>query len=994
MVITRRLALFVVFCITAVPACAQEREAIRAMTALVNGDSVDIEDTLAFAEARARYECVDLIGVRGTVSRDDANVVDITLAATGTLRIGHRQAEFPPFWRVRLRGNDVVAVTSPERDVAAKIVAAKSADEHRAILDAADDLVSPELIRRLVDAGLEIGGKGELPREEALARTTASLAAGIHDDDGRARALWLLGRADDMQDRSTAALEDFEAGRALAAAVGDPEIVARTLIGSGWVYVSLLDFDRTEALEREGLEIALRIGDHFAADNAYLALANRNQYRGEFTLALRNLQEAIEHAKKANDRIVVAAATANTGIVYDYMGNGTAAMDFLRRAIELYRARGNMRGVLRNLQNLASVESGYEHDDDAAKHLDEIEAIAGTLMDDRLRAFVSATRATIAQHRGDLKLAAAESQKALDLAKRADNRHLAIVSESTLSSIRYQQHRYREAAKLSDEVIAKGEAEASPPDVVWGARTLSARAHARMGDAASAERLLRGAIDLIEAQIGNVPGNEDAQQLFFADKYPPYIALFHLLAKQGRVAEGLDWVERVRSRSLSELLARGKVTLDAGLSADERNEELEQEKKIVALNGHLRDALTEEKRDEKKIRELRREIAEQRLVLAVLTDHLNTKHPEMALARGTLPRPKLADVQRLLPRDAAIIEYVVDEDATALVVIERQGKPRVFPIAIGAIGVETRVGQLIDSFAQRDLGYRREARRAYDLLLAPAAAALRGKKALWIVPDHSLWRLPFQALIDRNGHYVADKMSVFYAPSLSLLTWQAGHPRGKRAAESLLAVGNPQLSESTTHVARAIHRDASLGPLPDAETEARTIAAMYEPGADVEVGAEATETRFKHEAGRYRVLHLATHATFDNDDPMYSSLVLAQSASDDGLLEAREIARLKLAADLAILSSCESGRGKLSGEGVIGMSWALLVAGCPTAVVTQWDVASASTSALMIEFHRQLRKGHAPPEALRRAEITLMRDPHYAHPYYWAPFSVVGAAAR
>jgi len=159
------------------------------------------------------------------------------------------------------------------------------------------------------------------------------------------------------------------------------------------------------------------------------------------------------------------------------------------------------------------------------------------------------------------------------------------------------------------------------------------------------------------------------------------------------------------------------------------------------------------------------------------------------------------------------------------------------------------------------------------------------------------------------------------------------------------------------------------------------------------VRGEARESLFKEEAGRYRVLHLATHGIVDERSPMYSALVLAAAPDDrdDGLLEARELMSLTLHADVAVLSACDSGSGGVRpGEGVVGLSWAFLVAGCPTTVVSRWTAESRATSRLMIEFHRRLVAGDSKPEALRRAQRSLMGDRRYAHPFYWAPFVVIG----
>jgi CHAT domain-containing protein len=130
----------------------------------------------------------------------------------------------------------------------------------------------------------------------------------------------------------------------------------------------------------------------------------------------------------------------------------------------------------------------------------------------------------------------------------------------------------------------------------------------------------------------------------------------------------------------------------------------------------------------------------------------------------------------------------------------------------------------------------------------------------------------------------------------------------------------------------------------------------------------------------------------NNASPLYSHLVLAQSEKEDGLLEAWELMQMDLQADLAVLSACETARGKFgAGEGVIGLSWALFVAGVPSTVVSQWKVESAATRDLMIGFHRQLQNAKTTKAAaLRAAALAVLKKPATSHPFYWAGFVLVG----
>jgi CHAT domain-containing protein len=225
---------------------------------------------------------------------------------------------------------------------------------------------------------------------------------------------------------------------------------------------------------------------------------------------------------------------------------------------------------------------------------------------------------------------------------------------------------------------------------------------------------------------------------------------------------------------------------------------------------------------------------------------------------------------------------------------------------------------------------------------------------------------------------------------------------GERAAvpaqslPALLAMGNPSLNAQLVSRAESNDRSVSFGELPDAEREVRTLSEIYgAQNSTILTGAAAREETFKADAWRYPVLHFATHGLLDDGNPLYSRLLLASSgAGDDGLLEAREIMKLKLKAELVVLSACQTARGRIgAGEGLIGMSWAFFIAGTSTTVVSQWKVDSASTSRLMVEFHRNLQNRDNPAskaEALRQAALKLMADPKYRHPFYWSGFVVVG----
>jgi CHAT domain-containing protein len=264
-----------------------------------------------------------------------------------------------------------------------------------------------------------------------------------------------------------------------------------------------------------------------------------------------------------------------------------------------------------------------------------------------------------------------------------------------------------------------------------------------------------------------------------------------------------------------------------------------------------------------------------------------------------------------------------------------------------------------------------------------------------------LWDLPFQALLNSKNRFVVEEASVSFTPSLTVLReMRKGRksPDVDLSSAKLLALGNPLLGSQTLSRAALSLREGQFNPLPEAEQEVRALSRLYGASrSDVYIGAEAREDRIKSEAGGARILHFATHSVLNNASPMYSHLALAGGGTkEDGLLEAWELMQLDLKADLAVLSACETARGRIgAGEGMIGLSWAFFIAGVRTTVVSQWRVEAASTRDLMVSFHGDListsgKTKTSKAEALRRSSLKLMKNAQTAHPFYWAGFVLVG----
>ena len=313
----------------------------------------------------------------------------------------------------------------------------------------------------------------------------------------------------------------------------------------------------------------------------------------------------------------------------------------------------------------------------------------------------------------------------------------------------------------------------------------------------------------------------------------------------------------------------------------------------------------------------------------------------------------MADV--LAESGGAALEYVVTARDVWLFTLTRGRASSPAQLAVQRLAItpeelDALVDRLSGQLAARDLQFKTTATRLFDALVRPARQTLAGGSLLVIVPDGPLWQVPFQALWDSTGSEdLIESHAVAYAPSLTFLSeTRRRHEAGKHLGEQSRGEPGADVARLGKSLAGCGGRCVVAGfdaarrwrrcPRPSAKSTL-SGGSTGRRGAGVYTGRDAREDCVKAEAGGYSILHIATHGILDNASPMYSHVLLAPSADpagDDGVLQAWEIARLQLGADLVVLSGCETARGRIApGEGVIGLTWSLFVAGASTAVVSQ-----------------------------------------------------------
>lgn len=282
--------------------------------------------------------------------------------------------------------------------------------------------------------------------------------------------------------------------------------------------------------------------------------------------------------------------------------------------------------------------------------------------------------------------------------------------------------------------------------------------------------------------------------------------------------------------------------------------------------------------------------------------------------------------------------------------------------------------------AGRRGGPRASLRRLYDLLIAPVAHHLPQQASpapITFVPQGLLFLVPFPALLDSQDRPVLALFTPSITPAIGVLDSLHPYAPARWAASDVLVVGNPAPRPAYAH----------LGPLPGAEREAGEVAKFFK--STPLIGAAATREAVVAAMPRSRLIHLAGHGLLDHggEKEVPGALVFA-SARGDGLLTAREIAGLRLRADLVVLSVCDSGRGRITGDGVVGLARSFLAAGAKGVIVSLWRLDDDATAFLMTRLYRHLQRTGNRAGALR--EAMLATRGHYPDPGRWAGFTFIG----
>jgi CHAT domain-containing protein/tetratricopeptide (TPR) repeat protein len=736
-----------------------------------------------------------------------------------------------------------------------------------------------------------------------------------------------------------------------------------------------------------------------------------------------------------------AASLHSLGLIAYQQSDLVAANEYCRRALALYDklspgsddAAGvlNSLGVIAWRQGEPAAAAGYygrglaiqEKADpsslDTAGLLDNLGLVARSQGD---------AAAGLAYHRRALALYETRSPNSLDMARCLNNVGLALQDQGDLT----------EAAQFCRRSLALKEKVAPGTlDLALSLRSLAELA-SRRRDWPEAERHARRAWEIVRGQHAAVAGDE-ARQAFGASAASYAELLLQAQIARGEGAAAFATMEQARAQALRQLLAErhldtsaAPAALQAGyraaLDARDRAERLLSEASVAQARAEQKllpagsaRAATEDRGQlqadaeaaARRFDEARSAYTQARLKADQLWAAITRRAPRAFAAPLSLDQAR-----RALPPGSLFAAFAVGE-AQAAVFLLRPGGTQplsIYPLAETPTALRKRIMAFRQWLARPSAGVGAVTSQGRALFAAlfpgDAARILRGAQRLVLSPDGPVWDVPFAALVTNPSgapHYLGLEKALSFTPSLALFAQSRQEPRPSSPTGRLtaLVVGAPIFDRGSPRTASAeaprgertlLLDGAPPPPLPATRRESQRIAALY--GTTPLTGEEATEATLRARIPRADVVHLATHGLLNPLWAMSSGVLLTVprtapppgQTANDGVLQAWEIySRLRLRAALVVLSACDTGRGEnVPGEGIIGLTRALQYAGARAIVASQWRVADTSTAALMEAFHRRLRRALPKDEALRQAMQALHTQPLTAHPYYWAPFFLIG----
>jgi CHAT domain-containing protein/tetratricopeptide (TPR) repeat protein len=710
---------------------------------------------------------------------------------------------------------------------------------------------------------------------------------------------------------------------------------AQALGNLGIAYNALGNYSKAIESHQQSGKIWLEIGDRFALGKVLLNLGNTFEVLGDYDNAINAYQQSLKITQQIGDYEGEGIAQGNLGKVYGNLGKYQEAITVHEQSLTIAQEMKNPSQQASVLINLGSTYHSL----------------------------------------GDRPKAEGYYQKALQLAQSVGDRRREIEAKGNLGLVYEDARNYSKAIEYQEKTLAIAR-EIGDPAVQGMALNNLGHALFSAGKLKQAEAKLFAAVKLLD---GLRPGLSDTYKVsIFDTQVHTYNLLQQILVAANKPEAALEASEQGRARAFAELLGRriyqeGKKSVSS--ITDNLPPTIEKIRKIARQQNATLVEYALVPDDDFKFRGKQRG-REQELFIWVVQPNGKVSFRRVDLKPLWEKGGTLADVinisQCITLDRSANIDNCLNKPA---------GKGEQIMQALRQMKSER--GKKPSSKSQ---DFRQI---LHQLLIQPIADLLPTNPNAHVIfiPQETLFLVPFPALQDADGKYLIEQHTILTAPSTQVLDLTSNLKKQRQVAgrntslfstpSSALIVGNPIMPKP-------------LEALPQAEQEAREIAKLFKITAIT--GNRATKARILQKLPQASLVHLATHGLLESSKNtglgVPGAIALTPSGKDNGFLTANEILNLRLNAELVVLSACKTGRGRISGDGVIGLSRALISAGATSVVVSLWSVPDMQTGKLMTFFYRHLEKNPDKAFSLRQAMLETMKEDD--SPVNWAAFTLIG----
>ncbi|MEP0858847.1 CHAT domain-containing tetratricopeptide repeat protein [Trichocoleus sp. DQ-U1] len=847
---------------------------------------------------------------------------------------------------------------------------------------------------RLLQQGIEQAQSGQVEAALQSWQQALSLYREIQDPFGEANTLNNLGIAYYSLGDYAKAIEYYQQSLAIAKGIKDRSSEGNALGNLGLAYNLLGDYAKAIDYHQQSLTIAREIKDRQGEGNALGNLGGAYSSLGDYAKAIDYHQQSLAIKREIKDRLGEGTSLGNLGVAYSSLGDYAKAIDYHQQRLAIAREIKHRLGEGQSLGNLGVAYFSLGDYTKAIDYHQQHLAIAREIKD-RLGeggalgnlgvAYFSLGDYTkaIDYHQQHLAIAReikhrlgegtslgnlGDAYRSLgDYAKAIDyqQQHLAITREikdrfgegnalGRLGIVYSLLGDYTKAIEYHQQSLAIAR-EIKDRSGEGGSLNNLGLAFQKSGNFTQAEKTLRTGIKVWESLRERLEGNDAYKVSIFEEQARTYRLLQEVLIAQNQPTEALEVSERGRARAFVERLAtRFSSPSSTGLNVSTNPPTLQQIQQIAQQQNAT--------------------LVEYSIIYDEFKIQGKQKSRESELYIWVIPPSGEVSFRRV---DLKPLWQQQNTTLPELVVNSRE--------SMGVRGRGLSIIARLDKTTQVN-----RLQQLHQLLIQPIADLLPAdpNARVIFIPQQSLFLIPFAALQDTNNKYLIEQHTLLTAPSIQVLALTRQQRQLLVSAKDVLVVGNPTMPSLAPKIGE---KPQPLSPLPGAEKEAIEIARLLNTTALI--GNQATEAAVAQKLPTAKMIHLATHGLLDDFQGLGipGAVALSLSGKDDGFLTSSEILNLKLNAELVVLSACDTGRGKVTGDGVIGLSRSLITAGVPSVIVTLWAIPDNPSALLMTEFYRNLQQNSDKAQALRNAMLTTMKQ-YPNQPSAWAAYTLIGEA--